>query len=443
MKTVVLPDTLTAINANMFSSCGELTTVMHISSTDINVLSDNIVSIGNGAFEGCTKINKLFIFENVLTVGATAFWGWNSNQTIDIYFYEPLLPNTWHIDWYQGSNATIEFREILPVWVTFDFEGGTGGTPIVEAFAFSPMPSATAPTRVGYVFAGYFCGQFGTGTKYYNANMTSATNWDQFNNTTLYAYWTDLYIYQLNTSTMEYMLIGIDWNHNAFFNTITHLEIPSEYNGLPVTIINHGVFYGRGNLVSVIMPDTILHIGNSAFDGCHNLVYIKLSENLLSIGNMAFFRAERLESIILPSSLISLGNEVFWFCSNLKYLSIPSNVSAVGYRLFHPTSRQLTVYTEFAPVPPLLPAPQPPIGWNRDWNWYGHPVFWGCTFSADKSYVVSFLRAPLNLSGSGTITAPYREGFTFGGWQDIATGIIYPMHQLFMPVGATSYAVWL
>jgi uncharacterized repeat protein (TIGR02543 family) len=56
-----------------------------------------------------------------------------------------------------------------------------------------PTPEGlTAPTRTGYTFGGYYIGHNGSGTQYYTASMTSATNWleDTESETTLYAKWT-------------------------------------------------------------------------------------------------------------------------------------------------------------------------------------------------------------------------------------------------------------
>ena len=58
------------------------------------------------------------------------------------------------------------------------------------------MPTATAPTRVGYTFNGYFDTSNATGgTQYYNANMASASVWNKHEPNVgetylLYARWT-------------------------------------------------------------------------------------------------------------------------------------------------------------------------------------------------------------------------------------------------------------
>ena len=55
--------------------------------------------------------------------------------------------------------------------VTLDKQNGSGGDDSVTATYDSAMPSATAPTRTGYTFHGYFTEANGEGTKYYNADM--------------------------------------------------------------------------------------------------------------------------------------------------------------------------------------------------------------------------------------------------------------------------------
>ena len=72
--------------------------------------------------------------------------------------------------------------------VTLNKQSGSGGTNSVTATYGSAMPSITPPTRQGYEFLGYFTSTSG-GTKYYNANGTSAKTADFTANRTLYAQW--------------------------------------------------------------------------------------------------------------------------------------------------------------------------------------------------------------------------------------------------------------
>jgi hypothetical protein len=74
--------------------------------------------------------------------------------------------------------------------VTLNKSGGTGGTASVTVKNGSAMPSATAPTKTGYDFKGYYSSSNGSGTKYYDSNMKSVHKWDKDSGGTLYAYWT-------------------------------------------------------------------------------------------------------------------------------------------------------------------------------------------------------------------------------------------------------------
>ena len=89
----------------------------------------------------------------------------------------------------------------LSTTVTLDQQSGTGGTTKIEAKGNTSMPSITTPTRSGFAFGGYFSSTNGSGTKYYNADGTSATTYPTENGpTTLYAYWIPLYTLTINSN---------------------------------------------------------------------------------------------------------------------------------------------------------------------------------------------------------------------------------------------------
>lgn len=83
--------------------------------------------------------------------------------------------------------------------VTLNPNGGSGNNQTIQATYDAAMPSKiknsnnsiTAPSREGYIFAGYYDTDAATGgKKYYNADLTSANNWDKTSATILYARWT-------------------------------------------------------------------------------------------------------------------------------------------------------------------------------------------------------------------------------------------------------------
>ena len=85
--------------------------------------------------------------------------------------------------------------------VTFDMQGGIGGTASESATYDLAMPSITPPTRIGYTFGGYYTGANGAGTQYYYVNGESAKAYDIDGACTLYAKWTaNTYDVVLNAS---------------------------------------------------------------------------------------------------------------------------------------------------------------------------------------------------------------------------------------------------
>jgi uncharacterized repeat protein (TIGR02543 family) len=73
--------------------------------------------------------------------------------------------------------------------VTLDKQNGTGGTSSVQVAYGATMPAATAPTREGYSFQGYYEYTGGGGTQYYNSGMVPATTYESTVDKTIYAHW--------------------------------------------------------------------------------------------------------------------------------------------------------------------------------------------------------------------------------------------------------------
>ncbi len=90
-----------------------------------------------------------------------------------------------------------------PHQISFNQQSGTGGATSVTAMRGDTLVSVSVPTRLGYVFAGYYTSENGQGTKIYNANGTPAVTASPFTaNTTLYARWTPI------TYTVQYLANG-------------------------------------------------------------------------------------------------------------------------------------------------------------------------------------------------------------------------------------------
>jgi hypothetical protein len=84
-----------------------------------------------------------------------------------------------------------------------------------------------------------------------------------------------------------------------------------------VISIRDGAFEGCGDIISVVIPDSVTTIGSSAFTGCYSLTSIVIPVNATTIGNYAFENCSDLASIVIPDNITSIGNYVFINCDNL------------------------------------------------------------------------------------------------------------------------------
>ena len=93
--------------------------------------------------------------------------------------------------------------------------------------------------------------------------------------------------------------------------------VPSqvEYEGksYPVTVIDREAFYGM-KMTSLVLPDSVIEIKDSAFKHC-----------------------DRLRDVTLGNNLKKIGDYAFEWCENLRYMPIPASVRQVGFHALHRT----------------------------------------------------------------------------------------------------------
>jgi hypothetical protein len=136
---------------------------------------------------------------------------------------------------------------------------------------------------------------------------------------------------------------------NAFqnCNTLTSLTIPNSvfiigecaFGGCSaLKTVNFGdnveriyreAFYNCTSLSSAIFKK-VKYIDDDAFRNCSGLETIILGDSLLHIGESAFYGCSGFSSLVIPNSVTELGSQVFMECSNLESLTIGNGTLVSG-----------------------------------------------------------------------------------------------------------------
>ena len=136
--------------------------------------------------------------------------------------------------------------------------------------------------------------------------------------------------------------IGGNPDNSIFEDTET--EIKSVVIPDSVIEIGERAFYTCLQLEEVTMGNGVKKIGQEAFAGCFKMRTIHLSDSLQEIGLRAFNFCESLEALELPSSLRNIEMEAFGNCISLKSLNIPDGVQAIPPGTFDRCSSMEELY---------------------------------------------------------------------------------------------------
>lgn len=96
-----------------------------------------------------------------------------------------------------------------------------------------------------------------------------------------------------------------------------------------VTEIRDGEFAGRGDIVSVSLPDCLRFMDMEAFCECPELKSVRLPAGLGSISPACFAECPKLRDIILPPELESIGEGAFLNCASLRSVTLPDTLRSI------------------------------------------------------------------------------------------------------------------
>ena len=144
-----------------------------------------------------------------------------------------------------------------------------------------------------------------------------------------YAFW---YSFSVTSVTIPKSLESMDGT--VFLNCTKLKEIKVSKNNQYFSSEN-GILYDKKKKVllqcprvmegDIIIPETVVKIGDNAFYYCQNLTSIIIPESVSNIGRLAFHYCEGLTSVTIPKGVASIGECIFEGCSGLTEIKVSEN----------------------------------------------------------------------------------------------------------------------
>lgn len=117
------------------------------------------------------------------------------------------------------------------------------------------------------------------------------------------------------------------------FEKCTSIETVSISSSL--TNIEERTFHQCFSIKSMTIPPSVKVIGKAAFESCYSMEELSLPPSLEKIEQGAFYGCDNLASLTIPSSVNEIGPSAFWNCIHLKSATISSSLTIIPYGLFY------------------------------------------------------------------------------------------------------------
>lgn len=337
----------------------------------------SVVSIGFGAFQGCSNLREVNIPSSVKEIGHRAFQDCEGLTSLT------LPTNLWWLGYlaFSGCTGLKDSDIVIPDKVEIFFLSTFYGCGL-SSLTIGKGVKCILRRNMNYNYVNVYNGiqpYDNSINDYYADNI----QYEDEDNTTYYDYMlTDINTvknyYERNDYTMygysimgEYGIDGnkIRWgadvktvecaegntkfdsrnNSNAIINTSTNKLI----EGGSSTIIPNGVTtigfcaFKDCSITNVNIPSSVTNIELEAFRGC-KLTSIIIPSNVQSIGICSFANCVEMESATLEEGVTAISDCAFAYANSLSTVSIPSTLESIGNYAFNGCTSLTSVTVDIA-----------------------------------------------------------------------------------------------
>ncbi len=274
LESVTIPPTVQDIGEFAFQSCHVL--------KNVNFTNPSLSMIGTCSFQNCRSLEKINIPDTVSEIGAGAFEDCRRLNNVVIPNSVKKIKDITFRDCHSLTNVTIpDSVEII-------------GT---QAFARCKLlANVVIPDSVKILGMAAFC----------------------------------------RCPALESIIIpkSVEEIGGSAFTSCKNLKNVT-INGNEVRYIGPRTFESCVNLRNINIPDSVESIGENAFKGCKFLSKIVLPRSLRVIENYVFSDCVRLREVVIPDSVVEIKTDTFENCKRLERINIPTSVQNIGEGAFH------------------------------------------------------------------------------------------------------------
>lgn len=139
-----------------------------------------------------------------------------------------------------------------------------------------------------------------------------------------------------NISDVNILKIKGKLNDDDIYNIQNRMPnlIEIDLSEVDMKSLPSSMFYNREAIRRIVLPNSLVTIGENAMQYCHMLESITIPKGVTNIGNSAFYDCSSLTDVQLPTGLTYLASNCFCNCTSITSITLPESVTSIGEATF-------------------------------------------------------------------------------------------------------------